>query len=271
MNTQQCQLLLSAYQHIATLAIKAIVLLGGENYWSNGIHLNAIAHAQSSSDESWFNINAIDDIIHQLITTTDKITIAAMAGNSGAGGVMLALGADFVFARKGVIMNPHYKSMGDLYGSEYWTYCLPNRVGHKKAIELTENCLPISSTTALHMGLIDKVLDNNHALFYAQLKNMAQLLIADNASLQGLLAKKSEKRRIDEARKPLSLYRKNELKRMYVNFYGNDKYHNALHRFVFKISCHETPQNIALHRQKAARGYFSRTFSSKAQQTSCDR
>jgi putative two-component system protein, hydrogenase maturation factor HypX/HoxX len=33
---------------------------------------------------------------------------------------MMALAADRVYARDGVVLNPHYKGMG-LYGSEYWT------------------------------------------------------------------------------------------------------------------------------------------------------
>ncbi len=249
MNTQQCQLMLKVYQYVATLPVKVIVLLGGENYWSNGIDLNAIEAADNSANESWHNINAINDIIYQIITTTDKLTISAMAGNSAAGGVMLALGADFIFARKGVIMNPHYKSMGGLYGSEYWTYCLPKRVGDKKAIELTEECLPISTNYALQIGLVDKVLDNNHTLFYAQVRNLTKLLISDNVLLQQILNTKSAKLCADESNKSLNLYRKDELKRMYVNFYGNDKYHKARHRFVFKISSNETPTNIALHRK----------------------
>jgi putative two-component system hydrogenase maturation factor HypX/HoxX len=248
MDTQQCQLLLKTYQYVATLAIKAIVLMGGENYWSNGIHLNTIEAADSSADESWHNINAMNDLIYQIITTTDKVTISAMAGNSGAGGVMLALGADKVFSRKGIVMNPHYKSMGNLYGSEYWTYCLPKRVGNKKDQELTEQCLPISTNYAMKIGLIDKVLDNAHTVFYAQVKNLAKQLISDAALLQKTLNAKAKKRNFDESNRPLSIYRKNELKEMYVNFYGDNQYHQARHRFVFKISCGETPSNIALHR-----------------------
>jgi putative two-component system hydrogenase maturation factor HypX/HoxX len=34
-----------------------------------------------------------------------------------------------VWARRGVVLNPHYKNMGNLYGSEYWSYLLPRRVG----------------------------------------------------------------------------------------------------------------------------------------------
>jgi putative two-component system hydrogenase maturation factor HypX/HoxX len=35
--------------------------------------------------------------------------------------------------RDGVMLNPHYKNMGNLYGSEYWTYLLPRRVGDQGA------------------------------------------------------------------------------------------------------------------------------------------
>jgi hypothetical protein len=35
--------------------------------------------------------------------------IAGLRGNAGAGGAMLALAADRVYARQGVVLNPHYK------------------------------------------------------------------------------------------------------------------------------------------------------------------
>ena len=46
MSTEQCQLLLSVYQQVATLPVKVIVLMGGEECWSNGIHLNHIEVAE---------------------------------------------------------------------------------------------------------------------------------------------------------------------------------------------------------------------------------
>ena len=60
-----------------------------------------------------------------------------------------------VYARKGIVLNPHYKSMGNLYGSEYWTYLLPRRVGEEKALELMDACQAIGTRTALKIGLID--------------------------------------------------------------------------------------------------------------------
>ncbi|NOQ13293.1 MAG: hydrogenase maturation protein, partial [Methyloprofundus sp.] len=73
MCTEQCALLLSVYQHVTTLDVDVIVLMGGEESWSNGIHLNHIEVADDTAEESWLNINAIDDLILQIITTLDKV------------------------------------------------------------------------------------------------------------------------------------------------------------------------------------------------------
>ncbi|MGZ8158290.1 MAG: hemerythrin domain-containing protein [Methylobacter sp.] len=251
MSTEQCHLLLSVYQHVATLPVKAIVLMGGEECWSNGIHLNHIENAASPADESWLNINAIDDLIYQIITTLDKVTIAAVAGSAGAGGAILALAADQVFAREGVIFNPHYKNMGELYGSEYWTYLLPKRVGQEMAATLTEQRLPISAKKAWHIGLVDKVLDKNHRIFTAQIKHFANAAVADSEILQKCLDEKAKNRCFDESLKPLAAYRTFELTQMYANFYGNEDYHQARKNFVYKINTDvKTPENIAHHRRQ---------------------
>jgi putative two-component system protein, hydrogenase maturation factor HypX/HoxX len=251
MTTEQCELLLSVYQHVATLDVSVIVLMGGEECWSNGIHLNHIEVADDPAAESWLNINAIDDIILQIINTLDKVTLSAVAGSAGAGGAILALATDKTYAREGVILNPHYKNMGQLFGSEYWTYLLPKRVGEQMAATLTEEQrLPLSAKKAWRIGLIDKVLDKNHPIFAAQVKHIANTYIVDNALFQQTLAEKAATRCFDEAKKPLASYRQFELKQMHANFYGNDDYHQARKNFVYKISDKQTPINIALHRQK---------------------
>jgi putative two-component system hydrogenase maturation factor HypX/HoxX len=251
MTTEQCRLLLSVYQHVATLDVSVIVLMGGEECWSNGIHLNHIEVANDPADESWLNINSIDDIILQIINTLDKVTISAVAGSAGAGGAILALATDKAFVREGVILNPHYKNMGQLYGSEYWTYLLPKRVGEQMAATLTEEQrLPLSAKKAWRMGLIDQVLDKKHTIFAAQIKHLANTYVADKALLQKTLAEKAETRCFDEANKALASYRLFELTQMHANFYGNDAYHQARKNFVYKISDNKTPENIALHRQK---------------------
>ncbi len=251
MSTEQCQLLLSVYRHVAQLPIKAIVLMGGDECWSNGIHLNHIENAENPSDESWLNINAIDDLIYQIITTLDKVTIAAVAGSAGAGGAIMALATDQVFAREGVIFNPHYKNMGELYGSEYWTYLLPQRVGMDISTSLTEQRLPISAKKAWRIGFIDKMLDKDHTLFTAQVKHLVQTLVRDNEAFTQCLNTKAKTRCYNESLKALATYRQFELTQMYANFYGNDHYHQARQNFVYKTGNDKsTPDNIALHRQK---------------------
>src|SRR5207244_7738287 len=97
-------------------------------------------------------IHAIDDLVHAILTNTGQLTVAAMAGNAAAGGLMLALAADQVWCRSGAVLNPHYRLMG-LHGSEYWTYTLPRRVGAREATRLTEASLPITPSAAPASGL----------------------------------------------------------------------------------------------------------------------
>ncbi|HSN22739.1 MAG TPA: formyltransferase family protein, partial [Methylomicrobium sp.] len=118
MSTSQCRRLVDAYRLALAKPTKVLVLMGGSDFWSNGIHLNIIEAAENPANESWRNINAIDDFIYEILTTDSKLTISAVWGGCGAGGAMAILAADKVWAREGVIFNPHYKTMG-LYGSEY--------------------------------------------------------------------------------------------------------------------------------------------------------
>ena len=97
--------------------MKIIVLMDGDDDWSNGIHLNHIEANEDPAEESWRNINVMDDLVYEVVTTTDKLVIAALACNACAGGAILPLAADFLACRDGVVLNQHYKNMGWLYGS----------------------------------------------------------------------------------------------------------------------------------------------------------
>ena len=141
-----------------------MLILRGGDVFSNGIHLNVIDAAPSPTLEAWRNINAINDVCRQIITCTSQLVMTSMGGSAGAGGVMFALGADRVILRDGAVLNPHYQTMG-LYGSEYWTYLLPRRVGDIEAARLTQECLPISAAYAERIGLVDEVMPGSPAEF----------------------------------------------------------------------------------------------------------
>jgi len=234
MSTDHCQRLREAFLLIRRRPTKVIVLMGGPDFWSNGIHLNVIEAANDPAQESWRNIQAMNDLVRELITTESHLVISALQGNAAAGGVILALAADCVYARKGIVLNPHYKGMGKLYGSEYWTYLLPKRVGGEKARELTEALLPISTSTAQQIGLLDDAFEEDAASFREHISKIAEEL-ASSHRYEQMLEEKRHTRKTDEASKPLQAYREEELQCMWMNFFGADRsYHLARKRFVYK-------------------------------------
>ncbi|NGO54502.1 hydrogenase maturation protein [Allomesorhizobium camelthorni] len=248
MGKDACRRLLDAYTKATERQTRAIVLCGGPQFWSNGLDLNRIEAADSAADASWVNINAIDDLAEAIIRTTSHITVAALAANAGAGGVFLARGADQVWMRSSVILNPHYKDMGNLYGSEFWTYLLPRCCGADNARRIAAARLPMGASEALNLNLVDRVCAGSSERFMAQVRASAAAL-AGSAEFPRSLAEKQAQRAADEAAKPLSAYREEELSRMRRNFYGFDpSYHVARHNFVHKVPKSRTPVTIARHR-----------------------
>jgi putative two-component system hydrogenase maturation factor HypX/HoxX len=249
MSSAQCRRLAAALRTVRARPTRVLVLLGGAEFWSNGIHLGTIEAAANPADESWDNINAIDDVCLEIMSFRDKIVVSALRGNGGAGGVFLALAADEVWARDGVILNPHYKNMGNLYGSEYWTYLLPRRVGDGGIQRVMGNRLPIGAREAARLGLLDAVLPAGAVdLSEAVAGRALQLATADDFATR--LAARNARRDADEAAKPLAAYRAAELERMRLNFYGFDpSYHVARHRFIHRTPHSWTPRHLAVHRR----------------------
>jgi putative two-component system hydrogenase maturation factor HypX/HoxX len=253
MSSAQCAQLIAALHLACQRPTRVLVLMGGEDFWSNGIHLNLIEAADSPADESMRNIEAIDDLALEILMTTDRLLVAALQGNAGAGGCFLALAADQVWARRGVVLNPHYKNMGNLYGSEYWTYLLPRRVGAARARDITQRRLPLSASGALQEGLIDACFGDDLRRFRAEVRQRAGAL-ASAPEHARRLADKQARRRADEAQKPLAAYRAQELAEMRRNFYGFDpSYHYARQHFVSKQPQAWTPRHLAPHRDTSAR------------------
>ena len=253
LSTQRCRQLRAAYARCLERPTRVLVLAGGADYWSTGIHLGLIEAADSPADESWRNINAIDDLTRDIILTSDRLVIAALRGGAGAGGVFLALAADEVWAVPGIVLNPHYKDMGNLYGSEYWTYLLPRRVGAQGAQRLMQRRLPMGVAEARRVGLVDRLLPAEAPDVLTAISAAARALAAD-PSLASRIAAKRLRREADERTKPLEAYRREELARMERNFYGFDpSYHVARYNFIYKVEKSRTPLHLARHRTVFAR------------------
>ncbi|XP_066295365.1 hydrogenase maturation factor HoxX-like [Branchiostoma lanceolatum] len=203
-----------------------VVLMGGYNVFSNGIHLNVIENSECAATESWANITAIDDVVKAIFSMRSKVTVAVLQGNAGAGGVMMALAADKVWSHAGVVLNPHYRKMA-LFGSEYWTYSLPRRVGSPAAEELTNELQPLLATEALNKGMIDDIIGYNAEELNAQIPLKCRRLQEDSREI--LREKQSETVSLWST---LEEHRHAELARMWKCFHDKE-YHNRRHNFVY--------------------------------------
>jgi putative two-component system hydrogenase maturation factor HypX/HoxX len=146
----------------------------------------------------------------------------------------MALAADHVVARRDVVLNPYYQHMGGLYGSEYWTYVLPRRIGTEASAHITQTFKPIGTRQAVELGLLDAAFGDTAESFGEQVRGLAERL-ARHPHVDRWLEDKRRRRTADEELKPLSTYRTEELARCHENFFGPDRrYHEARRRFVYK-------------------------------------
>lgn len=205
--------------------LDAIILAGGNDFWSNGIDLNSIHVAKDPAAEGWESINAIDDLAESIFRCRDKLIVSAVNANAGAGGAMLMLTADVVIARAGVVFNPHYKTMG-LMGSELWTLTLPWRVGQEMASDLTERCIPVSASKAASLGMIDTVLESSRFSFLGEVIALVAEMIAPSALTTHLQKKWRDKNSMLKD-KSVAEYRRRELDNMRGNLLDDDLHFSA--------------------------------------------
>ena len=174
--------------------------------------------------------------MRDIIETDSHLVVSALTGDAAAGGVPLALAADQVVAREDVVLNPYYQHMGGLYGSEYWTYLLPRRVGAATTARLVgAPFTPVGAREAMRMGLIDAA--------YGDHRRGVRDLDAEpwprgwrSGFGARLLEAKRRRRACDEHIKPLRAYRNEEMARSHACFFGPDRsYHEARHRFCLKL------------------------------------
>jgi putative two-component system hydrogenase maturation factor HypX/HoxX len=175
-------------------------------------------------------------VVREIVETDSHLVISALSGDAAAGGVPFALAADRVYARDDVVLNPYYRHMGGLYGSEYWTYLLPRRVGQRATARLTSSPFtPIGTQEAVSIGLLDAAFGATAAGFEDEVRRLAGWL-ASPAGFSRRLEEKRRRRARDEQRRPLEAYRADEMARSHECFFGADRsYHEARRRFAYKL------------------------------------
>ncbi len=231
MSTAQCIRLKYAVEYLKTQC-EVLVLVGGMDFFSNGIHLNILEDSQKQGEDGWANINAMNDLIKSIIFADEIVTVASFARNAGAGGVFMGLACDYVVAKEGIVLNPHYKTLG-LTGSEYHTYTLPKRVGEEKAGKLLDECLPISVESAKGMGMVDEVFAPDD--YYEELHNFAKSKFDDD-----FIWDKQDY--LEENGAKIEALKEAEIEVMYPEFWEeNSSFHQLRREFVWKVCPTKTP------------------------------
>ena len=219
---------------------KVLVLMGGEDFFSNGIHLNILEDSKKQGEDGWSNINAMNDVVNSVLLCEDIITVASFSKNAGAGGVFLGLACDYCIAKESIVLNPHYQTIG-LTGSEYHTYSLPKKVGLKKSKELLNNCLPLSANMAKEINMIDEVYSSQ--TYINDLANFCEDLLENEESYENFIDEKKDRLYDDEEK--MQECKEKELSIMYDEFWNKSSSFQTLRKnFVNKTKVLSTPKRL---------------------------
>ena len=234
MSTAQCIRLKYAVEYLKT-ECEVLVLVGGMDFFSNGIHLNILEDSAKQGEDGWANINAMNDLVSAILYAGEVVTVASFARNAGAGGVFMGLACDYVVGMEDVVLNPHYKTLG-LSGSEYHTYTLPKRVGKERAEKLLDDCLPLSVTEAKVLGMVDEVFSRQ--TYYESLHHFAKSSYDDDFIWE-------KQAYLEENRDKIEALKEKELEVVHPEFWEEKSLFHALRReFVYKICPRETPKRL---------------------------
>ena len=234
MSADQCMRLKYAVEYLKN-ECEVLVLIGGMDFFSNGIHLNILEDSAKQGEDGWANINAMNDLVRSILYADEVVTIASFGRNAGAGGVFMGLACDYAVGKEGVVLNPHYKTLG-LSGSEYHTYSLTKRVGKEIAERLLDECRPLSVKKAKAIKMIDEVYA--HESYYEELHHFAK-----NAYDEDFIWKKQEY--LEENRVSIEVLKEKELEIMHPEFWDADSsFHELREAFVTKVCPQETPERL---------------------------
>ena len=252
MSTDQCSQLIDAMGYILSEStvespVHAVALMGG-SYFSNGIALNVVEAAADPANESWLNINRIDDVVHYLLhefPARGILTIAAIRGNAAAGGVALAAACDIAIAGSEVVLNPAYRAIG-LYGSEYHTLSYYGRCGKTNATKILRAMIPLSPLEAQRIGLIDYIFPGTGEELEDYIRTHITMLLKPGCLKRGFW-----KANVDTSASALARVRATELSEMSKDFWSarSVRYHDRRFDFVRKVKPTQTPLRFAKHRR----------------------
>jgi enoyl-CoA hydratase/carnithine racemase len=150
--------------------VRGIIFTGGDQFFSAGMDLNTAKDLGSPKKfndfmNHWRRLNKAQE-------DNAKPTIAAVEGFCLTGGLELALACDLRIASKNATFAITSARIGTVAGAG-GTQRLPRIVGVSNALEMLFSAEPFDAEHAFRIGLINKKVENGHAL--AEAKKMVDL------------------------------------------------------------------------------------------------
>ncbi|MFI6776556.1 enoyl-CoA hydratase/isomerase family protein [Nocardia sp. NPDC050412] len=134
---------------------RAVVITGGEHFAAGA----DVKEMLGLSPEAFGQRNRVLQKAFHALATAPQITIAAINGYALGGGCELALAADFRIGGRGAILGLPEITLGIMPGSG-GTQRLSRIVGLAEAKDLILTGRLVRAEAALHIGLIDQLLDD---------------------------------------------------------------------------------------------------------------
>jgi enoyl-CoA hydratase/carnithine racemase len=151
-------------------AVRAVILTGGEAFFSAGADLNEALQVKTAVEgvayfEQWHRLNST-------LEALGKPVLAAIEGFCITGGLELALACDLRVAGEGSTFAITSSRIGTVAGAG-GTQRLPRIVGMANALDILFAADPIPAAEAYRIGLVNRLVPKGQAL--AECKKMVQV------------------------------------------------------------------------------------------------
>jgi enoyl-CoA hydratase len=156
-------------------SLRCAVLTGAPPAFCAGLDLKAFATADSPRGQVSAFINSLAEL--------PKPIIAAVNGPAITGGLELALSCDFIIAAESARFGDTHARIGALSGSGMGAR-LPRAIGARFAKQMILTCETIDAATALRVGLVNEVTQDDALL--ARARALALAIAAHDPELVGL-------------------------------------------------------------------------------------
>jgi len=149
----------------ADASVRAIIITGGEKFFSAGADLNEALQVKSVMDGDAFFGRA--NRLCALLESLDKPVIAAIEGFCITGGLELAMACDIRVGARGSSFAITSARIGTVAGFG-GTQRLPRLVGPGHAMDILFSAEPIDAEHAFRIGLLTRLVDKGQALTEAR-------------------------------------------------------------------------------------------------------